>query len=175
MSYVSLKVLAKEVGMDRSHLRKYVLGLGIAVFKVRTPDSRNQLALAVSPEDAERIKTDRKRKGFVPGEVSAETGFGDFYAVILDPDARPNRVKFGFSHSLHNRMAAYRTTNPQAKLLHKWSSLPRWESTAIDALTVGCERIAVEIYECAELDEVVKRGNKFFRMFGIRDSTKETR
>jgi hypothetical protein len=37
--YVSIKELAAELGMDRSHARKYVLNLGLAPVKRRTPDS----------------------------------------------------------------------------------------------------------------------------------------
>jgi DNA-binding IclR family transcriptional regulator len=51
-TYVSIKELAKRLGMDRSHARRYVLTLGSKPYKRRTPDSANQLALTVTATEA---------------------------------------------------------------------------------------------------------------------------
>ena len=64
---VVLKDLASELEMDRSHLRRFVLGLNIDPFFVRTQESRNQATLAVSVEEAEKIRSARIRAGFLGG------------------------------------------------------------------------------------------------------------
>jgi hypothetical protein len=43
--FVSIKELAVRLGMDRSHARRYILKLGYAFHKRRTPDSGGQLTL----------------------------------------------------------------------------------------------------------------------------------
>ena len=55
-AFVTLRSLSEELNMDRSHLRKYVLRIGIAPFKVRTAESGHQETLAVSIEQAEDIR-----------------------------------------------------------------------------------------------------------------------
>jgi hypothetical protein len=62
--FLSLKQLAETFGLDRSNTRKHVLKLGIKPRKRRTPDSRNQLTLAVTKDEAERIIRERETKGF---------------------------------------------------------------------------------------------------------------
>lgn len=62
--YVTLKTLAEQLGMDRSHLRKYVLDRGFEPVKIRTADSGHQLTLALSEEDAQRVLQLRQQQGF---------------------------------------------------------------------------------------------------------------
>jgi hypothetical protein len=62
--FLSLKQLAETFGLDRSNTRTHVLKLGIKPHKRRTPDSRNQLTLAVTKDEAERIIRERETKGF---------------------------------------------------------------------------------------------------------------
>ena len=61
--YVSLKQLAEELGLDRSNTRKYVLKQGLKPHKRRTPDSGNQLTLALRVEEAEYIRNKRREEG----------------------------------------------------------------------------------------------------------------
>lgn len=70
--FVSLKQLAAEIGMDRSHARRYVLRLGITPHKRRTPDSANQLTLALTQEEANRVRSQRREQGFVMDALTAE-------------------------------------------------------------------------------------------------------
>jgi len=53
--FVSLKQLAAEVGMNRSHARRYVLALGLTPTKRRTADSGNQLTLTLTASEAEYV------------------------------------------------------------------------------------------------------------------------
>ena len=63
--YVSLKQLATELGMDRSHARRYVRNLGVTPAKRRTPDSGGQLTLTVSAQEAAFIRRTREEQGFL--------------------------------------------------------------------------------------------------------------
>src|SRR5205823_3278953 len=94
--YISVKSLAPKLGLDRSNARKYILRLRIEPHKRRTPDSRGQLTLAVSPAEAERILTTRQEQGFLASKpISNELGV--FYVVQLIPELDPRRIKLGFT------------------------------------------------------------------------------
>lgn len=79
--YVSLKQLADELGMDRSHARRYVIKLGLELVKRRTPGSGGQPALTVSAEEADFVRRTREEQGFLhPGSaVSTEKASSTLY------------------------------------------------------------------------------------------------
>ena len=64
-NFITIKQLAEEIDMDRSHARRYVLKLDIKPTKRRTADSGGQLVLTVSKEDAAFIKQKREEEGFL--------------------------------------------------------------------------------------------------------------
>ena len=167
MDTVTLRKLAEDLGMDRSHLRKYVLRLGIEPLRVRTHESRNQETLALTL-GAERVRIERANAGFgSQRSVVAESGnLGVFYVVILDPEVRANRVKFGFTNNLDSRMSTYRTINPDSTVAGYWGCNRNWEAAAIAALAnvEACNLVAGEVYDCGDVEEVVRRGDKFFSM-----------
>lgn len=66
--FVSLKLLAAELGLDRSNMRKYALKVGVKPHKRRTPDSAGQLTLAVTAAEAKFLRAKRRGTG-VPGGV----------------------------------------------------------------------------------------------------------
>ena len=96
-SYVSLKSLAAELGMDRSHARRYVLNLGITPAKRRTADSGGQLTLMVSAAEAELVRNTRTERGFAGAQSAVENEAGFFYLIQLVPELDPKRIKLGFS------------------------------------------------------------------------------
>ena len=168
--YVLLKELAEELLMDRSHLRKYVKKMEINANKVRTPQSGNQLTLAVTEDEAKRIRNNRLSEGFSSssgksGKVTT-AAFGEFYLVVLDPEARPNRVKMGFSDYPEGRLATYRTSNPGAMMLHSWPCKSVWEKAAIAACSnaEGTEQVSGEVFDVNSIEETVSRGNQFFKL-----------
>jgi len=140
---VSIEELAAELGMDRSHARRYVLNLGLVPVKRRTPDSGGQPTLTVSAEEANFIRRTRKEKGFLGSTNAVTTEAGFFYAIQLVPDLDPNRVKLGFADSVEIRLAQHRTSAPTARLLKSWPCKRNWERTVMDALAaVGGRRSA---------------------------------
>jgi hypothetical protein len=168
--YVSIKELAKRLGMDRSHARRYVLKLGYSFHKRRTPDSGSQLSVCVTSAEADEIASQRAEKGFTASTVVAISDVGVFYAIQLVPDLDPKRLKLGFAESLEQRLAQHRTAAPTARVLRAWPCKRSWELTVIDALTCeGCRLILNEVFECDELDALVNRGDAFFSMLPAPD------
>ena len=168
MEPITLKTLAAELGMDRSHLRKFVLKMGIEPLRVRTPDSRNQATLALIPTDADRLRTARVEAGFTKSDNHSEVraSRGQFYIAAMDIEARPNRIKLGYTDSLDSRLASYRTGNPDAQILRAWPCKRVWELTVIDAVTNfhDCRRVSGEVYDCPDVDALIARGDAFFAM-----------
>lgn len=164
--YVSLKQLAEELGLDRSNMRKYVIKHGFTPVAIRLPETRGQLTLALSKEEAELVKEMRRRQGFIgqPRPVTSN-GWGSFYVIQLVPELDPNRVKLGFTNDLSARLDAIRTAAPTATLLKHWPCMVSWERTAIASITrIGCDLIANEVYRCDSLEELMARGDAFFSL-----------
>ena len=164
---ITLKDLAQELGLDRSNMRKIVLGMGIEPGKVRSEDSRRQQTLAITREEADRVRSARSEAGFAPKNTLAEVrtaNTGYFYLAVLDAEARPNRIKVGYTDNLDSRLDAYRTGNPEVSILRTWNCKRVWEPAAIAAVTnyEGCVQVAGEVFDCGDSDEMVSRGDKFF-------------
>lgn len=169
MDHVTLKALAAELGLDRSNMRKYTLKCGVEPVRVRTPDSRGQETLAVSPEDAEKIRRQRQEDGFDGSRAVTSSEWGYFYAIQVIPEFDPKRIKFGYTNDVTARLATHRTSAPTAEVLKAWPCRARWEQTAIDALTSeGCGQILNEVYEVDDPETVVTRGDAFFALLPAR-------
>lgn len=162
---VSLKELAEKIGLDRSNTRKYVLKLGIRPHKRRTPDSRNQLTLAVTKDEADRIIDERETKGFTSSAKIVESDTGVFYVIQLVPEFDTRRIKLGFALDLNERMAQHKTAAPTAKVLKSWPCRRAWELTVMDCLSAAnCRLILNEVFECDDLAALLRRGDEFFAL-----------
>ena len=170
MTSITLKEIADELNMDRSHLRRFVLSLGIEPFKVRTMDSGNQLTLAVTQDEARKIMRTREEAGFSSTGIARKIGnTGEFYVVMLDP-IRPKRLKLGFSISAEDRLASYRTSNPAAKLLGKWPCHRSWEMCAMAALTSRPGEVYLvnnEVFDCSNVEQFMAHANEFFSLLPV--------
>ena len=165
-----LKDLAADFGMDRSHCRRYVLGLGITPKKVRTRDAGNQLALAVTKDEAGRIRDARLAEGFSVdgGRLPVDTTVGYFYVIRPDPDGRPNRLKMGFSNNVQARCATFRTVCPNAEVLVQHACLRTWELAIIDAMECmpGVSQVnGGEVHDCEDVEGLLIRLEKLFGFF----------
>jgi hypothetical protein len=164
--YVSLKSLASEIGMDRSHMRRYVLRLGITPHKRRTPDSRHQLTLAVDDQQAETIRQRRDECGFSSDRKVSASDVGEFYVIQLVPELDSRRVKLGFAENVSARLEQHRTAAPTAKLLSSWPCRRSWEGTLIECLSLrNCRLIRSEVFECDDVKELIEFANQLFVMF----------
>lgn len=166
---VTLRSLAEEIGMDRSHLRRYVLSLGVEPQRTRTPESRNQPTLAITASEADYVRSERERSGFTSHHtpIAQQGPYGEFYIVQLEPVLLPQRLKFGFSTSVPNRLTDYRSSNPGAAILKSWPAKRGWEEAIIAVLSAhrNCELIGGEVYDCPDLDGLLKRGDCLMSMF----------
>ena len=163
--YVSLKQLAETLGMDRSHVRRYVLRHGLQPHKRRTPDSQNQLTLAISVEDADFITTKRREEGFMDASKPVSKDVGVFYVIRLVPELDPRRLKLGYADDLASRLSQHRTAAPTAQVVKAWPCRRAWEGTVMDCLAAtGCRLILSEVFECDDVDVLVRRGDDLFRL-----------
>lgn len=162
--YITLKELAAELSLDRSNMRKCVLHMGIEPMRVRTPTSRNQQTLAVTRAEAERIRNERQKSGFSSSGKVQRPEFGEFYIVVPDPEARPNRLKVGYSDNLESRMGTYRTITPLVELVTKWPCKSSWEQAALAvcANAEGTKLVKGEVYDIRSIDDVRNRYDLFF-------------
>jgi len=172
--YVSLKQLAAEVGMDRSHARRYVLALGLTPTKRRTSDSGNQLTLTVTASEAEYVRNERREQGFLGSGKPVEKELGSFYVIQLVPELDPRRIKLGFADDVNQRLAQHRTSAPTASVLRSWPCKRSWEKTVIDALACsGGKLILNEVFEFEDVDKMIGRANELFSLLGDPASTIE--
>ncbi|MEW6252455.1 MAG: hypothetical protein AB1716_17590 [Planctomycetota bacterium] len=161
--FISLKRLAEQLGMDRSHARRYVLRLGFHPKKRRTLDSANQLTLTLTAAEAQAIVAQRSEAGFLDSERAVSNEHGVFYVVQLVPDLDPLRLKLGFAADMNERLSQHRTAAPTATCVRIWPCRRSWELAAIDCITrVGCRLIINEVYEADDVDAAVRRGDEFF-------------
>lgn len=164
--FVSVKRLAEELGMDRSHARRYVLRLGVSPKKRRTSDSQNQLTLTVTSSEAEFIKQQREEQGFCNSGVEVCNAVGFFYAIQLVPDLDGRRVKLGFSDDVKTRLLQHRTSAPTASLIKSWPCKRNWEATVIDALVHLCSGRLVlnEVYEFEDVSMLDREADNIFAL-----------
>jgi hypothetical protein len=163
---VALTSLAEELGCRKQTLFKIAKRLSIQTTKARDADRGNQLIALVTVEEAERIRLELfsgKRT------TSADTGFdavlldvGLFYAIQLEPDHDPCRIKVGFTVDLAERLRKHRCSAPFAKYLNNWPCRRAWERTAIDCVTAGFEQLHTEVFRATSVDEVSLRADRFF-------------
>lgn len=161
--YVILSDLAKELGMDKSNLRKYILSKGLSFAKIRPAGNGQQIALALTIEDAELVREARKKEGFTAGGIVSENGNGYFYVVQAIPEFDPLRIKLGFAVDVSARLQTYRTLSPNAALAASWPCRKSWEIAARASITrEGCQLVASEVYQCDGLESLIQRGEQFF-------------
>jgi len=168
--YVSLKHLSDELGLDRSNMRKYTLRHGVKPHKRRTPDSGNQLTLAVSLSEAQFIRAKRRENGFLGSSKPAEKEVGVFYIIRLVPELDPRRVKLGFADDLNSRLAQHRTAAPTAVVVKSWPCKRSWEVTIMDCLSAcGCKLILNEVFECEDVDGLIEKADELFSLLPAPD------
>ncbi len=162
---ITLRALASEIHMDKSHLRKLAIRLGVPMERARDPECRNQEVLTFDEDGATRIREYRRGFGKTP-DAAPEGGRSMLYIVQLEPDRMPERIKLGIAVSVDSRLQDYRCANPHVHLLHSWPCERAWEAAAIAAITNDptITRVAGEVYDVAYLRVVQDRGDTFFEL-----------
>ena len=85
---------------------------------------------------------------------------GWFYIIQLDPRGTPNRLKFGFAKDVAQRLQQHHTAAPTAALLGVWPAKRSWERAIIESLTVSAEQVGTEVFDVADVYEVLEKTQK---------------
>ncbi len=162
-----LKTVGEELGMDASRTRRFALQHKIPMLKVRTAESHGQLTLAVTPENADRIKETRIADGYPLSAGAAkpiEVGEnGTFYLIQLVPEICQERIKMGFTATLDGRLSSHRTCCPTLKIIKSWPCRRSWEQAVIASVTrSGCKRLSPEVYHCESVEGLLGNVEAFF-------------
>src|SRR5262245_42995636 len=168
--FVFLADLARQMGMERSNARKYILDLGFHFTKIRSREKNNALMLALSVEDAESILARRQHAGFHGDQIPLNdaNGHGVFYIVQPLPRLDPQRLKLGFTGSIEQRMLSYRAICPEAVVLQTWPCKAIWEKTAIAAISRGAsEQLGQELFRCPDVENILQQAHTFFSMLPV--------
>jgi hypothetical protein len=152
---VPVKRLAEQLGMDRSHALRLVKRLGIETVSHRSSDTRNQASSAVTTQDAERCIEWRKAHGY--GSESSATLGNVLYAVAVDPEARPGRVKVGTTTNQDGRFSAYRTTCPEMAVLKTWAVPQSCEGYLIALADSMGIRVGQELFDLDDVGAFIER------------------
>ena len=162
--YITINALADELNRDRSNFQKYVKKLGVNIEERRTPESRNQLTMTVTLEDAKFIRNKMESEGFTSDTtIVSVPDRGFFYIIQVAPELDPRRLKLGFAENVETRLSDHKTAAPTATVLKSWPCKRVWEKTIIDALTVRhCRLIQNEVFECDSYEKLEEVGNKIF-------------
>jgi biotin operon repressor len=163
---IFVKDLSAELGMDRSHLHKLIKQLKIKVIPSRDAGTGYQMANAISDGDAEIIRKHRKSKGYTDGVIA--TGQESYlYAVIPDPEARPDRVKVGKAASVDARVADYRTVCPDLEIARRWAAPATCEGYLIALADSFGVRVGPEIFDMnGNLADFLAAADDALKIFG---------
>ncbi len=86
---------------------------------------------------------------------------GYFYLMKLDGE----RIKFGFSTDIAQRLRDTQTYVPDASLIKLWYCPHKWcERKAIEYTSKGLPHIGGEVYICSNLPEILTQVEAFFQI-----------
>lgn len=170
---ISVFDVASQHGKIKPTIFKILKRLGIETIKRRNSSSRNQLVAYITQDDFRRVseelslsagrrEADQDDSGEMESFVSAEIGV--FYLIQLEPKLDPCRYKVGFAANLPDRLRALRCSAPFASVIKTWPCRRLWEKTAIDCVSVDCERLHTEVFRAISLDGVAGRCERFFAL-----------
>jgi hypothetical protein len=157
--------------MLKQTIFKVLQRLGIEPTKRLGANNRGQVVSYITQEQARIvIETIRCGRESARNQESAEVADvvlnerGVFYLLSLEPTKDPGRFKVGFAASLPERLRQLRCSAPFANVIATWPCKRLWERTAIECVTVGCERIHTEVFRAASLTPVHERCEQFFTL-----------
>jgi hypothetical protein len=172
---ISVIEAGRQLERRKTTIFKVMKRLGIHAHKRRDASSRNQLASFLTIEEFQRVKeellasargendADNEDDG-EPGDGFVSAEIGVFYLIQLEPEHDPLRFKVGFAANLNERLRHLRCSAPFATVVNSWPCRRLWEKTAIDCVTVGCERLHTEVFRCPSLEAIKTKCDQFFGM-----------
>jgi len=160
---VFLNEIADEKGVERRNFHKWVgkFAKDVQVFKAR--GKSNQESLAVSPADAQKLRSLRGKWNNGRSTTQVE-GPGCFYAIQLVPDISQERIKFGYASSLDCRLQDHRCTCPDAKVLKTWKCDSKWEHSALAVVSTCANHVGGEVYDVSDPRILFLKLDTFFSL-----------
>jgi hypothetical protein len=167
---ISVIDFAKDRGLQKQLVFKKMRASGIEGVKRRGgSESRGQLVTYLTEDECTQIietlrvaTTHEERLNGATIDSPVDQGF--FYLLQLEPDHDPERYKVGFAIDLDERIRKHRCSAPLLRLVASWPCKRLWERTAIDCVSMHCERIHTEVFRARALGDVQQRGNEFFAL-----------
>jgi hypothetical protein len=167
---ISVIDAAQALGLSKQTVFKILTRLGMETFKERNSNHKGQAIAYLAMDSYEQLQTYLESRKPIPADdedidlESLGIEFGVFYVIQLEPVHDPGRFKVGFASIIGERLRSHRCAAPFAELLKTWPCKRLWERTAIDCITVGCERLYTEVFRADDLSLVVAKCDEFFNM-----------
>jgi hypothetical protein len=163
---ISVRDIATQHGKRKQTVFKVLKRLRIETTKQQSTNDRNQLVAYITLEDYRRVRVEldaisTREESEDIAEVGADE-VGIFYLIQLESEFDPGRFKVGFAFGMAERLRHLRCSASFATVLRTWPCRPVWERTAIESVSVGCERLRTEVFRAGSLDEVAARCERFF-------------
>lgn len=162
---ISLPEIARLHRRHKPTVFKIVEDLGLPVKEVEGEKTRGQRAAHISVQDYEthRLRFD---VAHADSDDSGSLARSDsvFYLILTEPELDPGRFKVGFSTHMAGRVRDHQTSAPFSELVKTWPCEERWEKTAIDCVSEGCERLGPEMFRARDVKTVLRRADRFFEL-----------
>lgn len=154
----SLADVAKEVSMDKSNLLKLLKKLDISPVFQRTVESGNQKCTFLTEDGYSVLKN--YRSSFSKGSTQEHK----IYIVLPDGDARPNRVKVGYSSDFGKRLSTYKTICPETITLRSYDLDRSLEPMFLNIAKKNGTRIGVEVFDIEDMDTFLSKCDTIYEV-----------
>ena len=170
---ISVIDVAAECGKRKATIFKIIKRLQIETKKRRRSSSGNQFVSYITQDEFKRVRSELISSANHDESEHADDNLlseivgnesGVFYLIQLEGNHDPGRFKVGFAGNLGDRLRALRCSAPFATVVNTWPCRRLWEKTAIDCVTVDCERLHTEVFRVDSLDKVCEKCEQFFAL-----------
>jgi len=168
---ISVIDAATQLGQRKQTIFKIIKKLNIATIKQRHSEHGGQAISYITPEDLNRLANYflNNKKSFNEVAIGHASKIdlsdaGVFYLIQLEPNHDPGRFKVGFATIMDERLRKHRCAAPFSTVIGTWPCRRLWEQTAIDCVTVGCEKIHTEVFKTDAIESVKNKCEHFFSL-----------
>lgn len=164
---VSLKQIAGEIGFHPSSIRKAAVTRGFRPF--RLSDGNNK-PLFLKYEDAMSLKgqiLNERSNAIASNSSTFKSKMSGVYLIEVPSFSGKNRIKIGWSDSLNNRIATYRTIVPDLIVRATWLTSDSWcERAAIKCAERLGRKVHTELFEFDDVDGFIRELADLFLRIG---------
>jgi hypothetical protein len=162
--FITIAEMSNQLGIHRNNLVQYGRKNGFVFQKIRTPESKNLLTLALTKGEFEELKQLRRKVGFTSKQVSRDH-YGEFYIIQPIPEVSENRIKMGFTTNIRARMKIHSASCPYLKVLTTFPCKREWEGAVIDILSDGEKKLGFEVIEVGSIEKLLEKAKQVFKIF----------